>query len=104
MDISPHFPELVIASYHNPEEYSSEPGGLANVWNLRFKKNTPEDFFRCHSTLTAVSFAEFHPNLILGGTYSGQIVVWDNRTSKRTPINKSQVAVSTHCVSVGFVM
>ncbi|XP_055342973.1 cytoplasmic dynein 1 intermediate chain 2-like isoform X2 [Paramacrobiotus metropolitanus] len=103
MDISPHFPELVIASYHNPEEYSTDPGGLANIWNLRFKKSSPEDVFRCHSTLTAVSFAEFHPNLILGGTYSGQIVVWDNRTSKRTPINKSQVAVSTHCHPVFFV-
>ena len=99
LGISPHFSELVIASYHNPEEYSTEPGGLASLWNLRFKKSTPEDIFRCHSALTAVSFADFHPNLLIGGTYSGQIVVWDNRVNKRTPINKSQVAVSTHCVS-----
>ncbi|OQV23900.1 Cytoplasmic dynein 1 intermediate chain 2 [Hypsibius exemplaris] len=103
MDISTHFPELVIAAYNHPEENSNDPGGLACLWNLKFKKTTPEEVFRCHSALTAVSFAEFHPNLILGGTYSGQIVVWDNRVSKRTPINKSQVAVSTHCHPIFFL-
>jgi dynein intermediate chain len=45
--------------------------------------------------MTAV-FARFHPNLILGGTYSGQIVLWDNRHNKRTPVQRSPLSASAH--------
>ena len=45
--------------------------------------------------MTAV-FAKFHPNLILGGTYSGQIVLWDNRHNKRTPVQRSPLSASAH--------
>lgn len=41
-------------------------------------------------------FAKFHPNLILGGTYSGQIVLWDNRVQKRTPIQRSPLNATAH--------
>lgn len=44
--------------------------------------------FYCQSLVTSVAFAKFHPNLIMGGCYSGQICMWDNRLSKKTPINK----------------
>ena len=33
----------------------------------------------------SATFARFHPNLILGGTYSGQIVLWDNRVGQKVP-------------------
>jgi len=44
-------------------------------------------------------FAEFHPNLIVGGTYSGQIVLWDNRVNKRTPIQRTPLSAAAHTVS-----
>lgn len=44
--------------------------------------------FYCQSLVTSVAFAKFHPNLIMGGCYSGQICMWDNRLSKKTPVNK----------------
>ena len=40
----------------------------------------------------------FHPNLILGGTYSGQIVLWDNRVQKRTPIQRTPLSTAAHTV------
>lgn len=47
----------------------------------------------------SATFAKFHPNLILGGTYSGQIVLWDNRVQKRTPIQRTPLSASAHTVS-----
>ncbi|XP_055304227.1 cytoplasmic dynein 1 intermediate chain isoform X8 [Sitodiplosis mosellana] len=96
MDWSTHFPELLLASYHNNEESPNEPDGVVMVWNTKFKKETAEDTFHCQSAVMSACFAKFHPNLILGGTYSGQIVLWDNRVQKRTPIQRSPLNASAH--------
>lgn len=45
----------------------------------------------------------FHPNLILGGTYSGQIVLWDNRVQKRTPIQRTPLSSLAHTVHIPLV-
>ncbi|XP_020808272.1 cytoplasmic dynein 1 intermediate chain isoform X14 [Drosophila serrata] len=96
MDWSTHFPELVVASYHNNEESPNEPDGVVMVWNTKFKKTTPEDIFHCQSAVMSTCFAKFNPNLILGGTYSGQIVLWDNRVQKRTPIQRTPLSAAAH--------
>ena len=44
----------------------------------------------------SATFARFHPNFILGGTYSGQIVLWDNRVPKRTPVQRSPLSAAAH--------
>lgn len=95
-DWSTHFPELLVASYHNNEEMPNEPDGVVVVWNTKFKKQTPEDVFHCQSAVMSTCFAKFHPNLILGGTYSGQIVLWDNRVQKRTPIQRTPLSSAAH--------
>lgn len=99
MDWSTHFPELLLSSYHNNEESPNEPDGVVMVWNTKFKKQTAEDVFHCQSAVMSACFAKFHPNLMLGGTYSGQIVLWDNRVQKRTPIQRSPLNASAHTVS-----
>ncbi|XP_068159600.1 cytoplasmic dynein 1 intermediate chain isoform X14 [Drosophila tropicalis] len=96
MDWSTHFPELVVASYHNNVESPNEPDGVVMVWNTKFKKQTPEDVFHCQSSVMSTCFAKFNPNLILGGTYSGQIVLWDNRVQKRTPIQRTPLSAAAH--------
>ena len=53
----------------------------------------------------SVCFTRFHPNLIVGGTYSGQIVLWDTRSNKRTPVQRSPLSAAAHthpiyCVQV----
>ena len=54
--------------------------------------------FYLQSAVMSSCFAKFHPNLVLGGTYSGQIVLWDNRSSKRTPVQRSPLSAAAHTV------
>ncbi|XP_032679331.1 cytoplasmic dynein 1 intermediate chain isoform X1 [Odontomachus brunneus] len=105
MDWSPQFPELLAASYNNNDDTPNDPDGVCLIWNTKFKKTTPEFIFHCQSPVMSTTFARFHPNLILGGTYSGQIVLWDNRVQKRTPIQRTPLSASAHthpvyCLSV----
>uniref|UniRef100_A0A3Q2W6A3 Dynein cytoplasmic 1 intermediate chain 1 n=1 Tax=Haplochromis burtoni TaxID=8153 RepID=A0A3Q2W6A3_HAPBU len=79
--------------------------GVALVWNIKFKKATPEYIFHCQSPVVSVGFARFHPNLVVGGTYSGQIVLWDNRSHRRTPVQRTPLSAAAHthpvyCVNV----
>ncbi|XP_071941978.1 cytoplasmic dynein 1 intermediate chain 2-like isoform X1 [Antedon mediterranea] len=105
LDWSNQYPELLVASYNNNEESPHEPDGVALIWNMKFKKTTPEYIFHCQSPVMSASFARFHPNLVVGGTYSGQIVLWDNRSYKRTPVQRTPLSAAAHthpvyCVSV----
>ncbi|MCL4131566.1 UNVERIFIED_CONTAM: hypothetical protein GTU68_007497, partial [Idotea baltica] len=96
MDWSPQYPELLVCSYNNNVDSPHDPDGVALVWNTRFKKETPEYIFHCQSPVMSATFAKFHPNLILGGTYSGQIILWDNRSQKRTPVQRSPLSSAAH--------
>ncbi|XP_051566301.1 dynein, cytoplasmic 1, intermediate chain 2a-like isoform X1 [Myxocyprinus asiaticus] len=105
LDWSPQYPELLVASYNNNEEAPHEPDGVALVWNMKYKKTTPEYVFHCQSAVMSAAFAKFHPNLVVGGTYSGQIVLWDNRSNKRTPVQRTPLSAAAHthpvyCVNV----
>ncbi|XP_061652559.1 cytoplasmic dynein 1 intermediate chain 2-like isoform X4 [Phyllopteryx taeniolatus] len=105
LDWSPQYPELLVASYNNNEDSPHEPDGVALVWNLKYKKSTPEYIFHCQSEVMSAGFAKFHPNLVVGGTYSGQIVLWDNRSNKRTPVQRTPLSAAAHthpvyCVNV----
>ncbi|XP_058634594.1 dynein, cytoplasmic 1, intermediate chain 2a isoform X2 [Onychostoma macrolepis] len=105
LDWSPQYPELLVASYSSNEDAPHEPDGVALVWNMKYKKTTPEYVFHCQSAVMSAAFAQFHPNLVVGGTYSGQIVLWDNRSNKRTPVQRTPLSASAHthpvyCVNV----
>ncbi|TRZ03473.1 hypothetical protein DNTS_001930, partial [Danionella cerebrum] len=94
MDWSPQYPELLVASYNANEDAPHEPDGVVLVWNMKFKKTTPEYIFHC----------QFHPNLVIGGTYSGQVVMWDNRSHRRTPVQRTPLSATAHTqiVKKGF--
>lgn len=53
----------------------------------------------CHlqnqSDVLSVTFSPFHSNLIFGGTYSGQILLWDTR-SKHLPVLKTPLSAAGH--------
>ena len=40
-------PELLLASYSANEDATNVPDGVALIWNLKFKKDTPEFIFHC---------------------------------------------------------
>ncbi|CAF0725769.1 unnamed protein product [Rotaria sordida] len=97
IDTSTYHPELVLASYSQNDESTHESDGVVLIWNTKFKsKPTPEYIFNCQSWVTSCVFSKFHPNILLGGTYSGQIVVWDTRTNKRTPVQRTALSASSH--------
>lgn len=49
------YPELLVASYNNNEEAPHEPDGVALVWNMKYKKATPEYVFHCQVLSSSTS-------------------------------------------------
>lgn len=95
-DWSAQYPELLLASYYVNEQAPSDPDGAVLVWNMKFKNTSPEYMFHCQSPIMSCCFAKFHPSLIVGGTYSGQIVLWDMRSHKKTPVQRSPLTAAVH--------
>lgn len=55
----------------------------------------PEYVFTAQSDVLTARFSPFHPNIIVGATYSGQILLWDTR-SKQTPVAKTPLSMAGH--------
>ncbi|KAF7317958.1 WD-REPEATS-REGION domain-containing protein [Mycena kentingensis (nom. inval.)] len=88
------FPELTVASYNKNHAALNEPAGIVAVWNTHSVER-PEFVFHSPSDVLSVLFSPFHSNLIFGGTYSGQILLWDNR-SKHLPVLKTPLSAAGH--------
>ncbi|CAG8509792.1 3071_t:CDS:10 [Funneliformis caledonium] len=87
-------PELCVASYNKNPFALNEPDGVALVWSLQLL-DRPEYIFHSQSDVLTTMFSEFHPTLVIGGTYSGQIVLWDMR-AKSLPVLKTPLSASGH--------
>ncbi|GAA6028794.1 hypothetical protein JCM8097_007399 [Rhodosporidiobolus ruineniae] len=95
VDWSPKFPELFVASYNKNPLAVHEPDGIAAVWNLHLQER-PEFVFHAQSDLLSIAFSPFHPNLLVGGTYSGQILLFDTRSRHPNPVLKTPLSASGH--------
>lgn len=92
------FPELVLASYTKNPSAPHEPDGLVQVWNQHLHSR-PEYVFHSTSDILAAKFSPFHPNLIVGGSYSGQVLLWDTRSSRAgggAPVQKTPLTGAGH--------
>lgn len=96
MDWSSYHPELLLVSYYTNPNIPHDPDGVVLMWDLKFQKDTPDYIFNCQSAVMSVAFSKFHPSYIIGGTYSGQLVLWDLRSGKRTPVQRSPLTSSSH--------
>ncbi|KAF9048239.1 WD40 repeat-like protein [Hymenopellis radicata] len=94
VDWSLQYPELSVASYNKNPAALNEPDGIVAVWNLHLLER-PEFVFHSQSDVLSVTFSPFHSNLVFGGTYSGQILLWDNR-SKHLPVLKTPLSAAGH--------
>lgn len=94
VDWSPKYPELSVASYNKNPAAPNEPDGIVAVWNLHMLER-PEFVFHSQSDVLSVTFSPFHSNLVFGGTYSGQILLWDTR-SKHLPVLKTPLSAAGH--------
>ncbi|KAI0970000.1 cytoplasmic dynein-like protein 1 intermediate chain 2 [Xylaria arbuscula] len=94
IDFSPKYPELVLASYTKNPSAPHDPDGIVQVWNQHLH-DRPEFLFHAQSDILSAKFSPFHPNLIIGGTYSGQVLLWDTR-AKTAPVQKTPLTGSGH--------
>lgn len=94
INFSPKFPELVLAAYTKNPSAPHEPDGLVQVWNMHLH-DRPEFVFHAQSDVLAAKFSPFHPNLIIGGCYSGQVLLWDTR-AKSSPVQKTPLTGTGH--------
>lgn len=94
IDFSAKFPELVLASYTKNPSAPHDPDGLVQVWNMHLH-DRPEFVFNAQSDVLTAKFSPFHPSLIIGGAYSGQVLLWDTR-AKSSPVQKTPLTGSGH--------
>ena len=94
IDFSPKFPELLLAAYTKNPTAPHDPDGIVQVWNLHLH-DRPEFVFHAQSDILTAKFSPFHPNLIIGGAYSGQVLLWDTR-ARSAPVQKTPLTGSGH--------
>ncbi|MCJ1351621.1 MAG: hypothetical protein MMC33_001605 [Icmadophila ericetorum] len=88
IDFSPKFPELLLSSSTKNPSAPQDPSGLLQIWNLHLHSR-PEYVFHAPSDILVSKFSPFHTSLILGGTYSGQVLLWDTRSRSPLPVQKT---------------
>eukprot|EP00730_Choanoeca_flexa_P013232 TRINITY_DN50_c0_g1_i1.p1 TRINITY_DN50_c0_g1~~TRINITY_DN50_c0_g1_i1.p1 ORF type:complete len:613 (+),score=132.95 TRINITY_DN50_c0_g1_i1:38-1840(+) len=98
VDWSPKHPELLAAAYNENPTAPHDPDGLVMIWSTKMPSR-PEYRFECQSAVLSCCISPYQPNLVVGGTYSGQIVMWDMR-AKRTPIMRSKLGTEGHSYPV----
>ena len=52
-------------------------------------QSRPEYTFHSSSDILTANFSPFHPSLVIGGTYSGQVLLWDTRSRSALPVQKT---------------
>lgn len=103
LEWSPHHDELFLVAYNKRSttaasatdwSLSSDPDGVVLLWSLNMP-DRPEYTFTCQSEVHTATFCEFNPSLLLGGTYSGEVELWDLR-AKSTPVQRSLLSSEGH--------
>lgn len=88
LEWSPHFDDMIIASYFKPETFDSKlPHGIVNIWHLE-DASKPKHTVYCQSSITQAQICPNDPNLLIAGSYGGQLLIWDLR-AKSLPIQRS---------------
>jgi len=73
--------------------YEHHAEGIAVLWSLAMP-NRPEHVLIANSPVLSARFHPTEPPLIIGGCYSGQIMLWDIRAG-RLPVQKSTLSIAT---------
>lgn len=111
MDIqcSPHYGELFLAAYGSARTHLPGSGnnsgtgsgngmegspGMVAVWSLGLPTR-PEFVFMAPSPVLTARFHSEDPHLLVGGCYSGQLLLWDMRM-KALPVQRSSMSGKGH--------
>lgn len=79
------------ASSRSAGTVEEEAPGIVCVWS-RDLHSRPEYRFTASSPVLAAVFHSQEQHLVLGGCYSGQILLWDMKTNKALPVQRSSMA------------
>lgn len=96
LDWSPQHKELFLCTYYVSENEwdSSETDGLVNIFSTQMPSQ-PEMTLTCQSQITTCMFHPIEPYLVIGGTYSGSVIIWDLREKRNHPIIKTPTSESS---------
>ena len=99
LDWSQKHPDLLLASFSKPSESDfNKSNGLVQLWSYTNTK-CPVYVINYQTQITSAVFHNQNPNVILGGSYMGQLLMWDIK-NKPTPVQKSRIGgsdeVQTH--------
>ena len=87
------YPELLLSCYSRRTDdfITNQKNGLIYIWSLGYRK-VPEFTFTCTPEITSAIFHPYNPKLIVGGTHTGQVMIWDTR-GKQTAVNKTPLGL-----------
>ncbi len=92
---SPHAPELALAVHGGGE------AGRVALWGLDgLISDRPLREFAAESRLTRAVFVPWSPHLLLGASYSGSLLLWDQRGRSAAPVLESGAGHSHPVVSL----
>ncbi|ANQ07000.1 Uncharacterized protein PCOAH_00014990 [Plasmodium coatneyi] len=89
------YSELFLASYGlSTTSNYTDPDGYVLVWNSTMN-GRPEYVFTSEAAVCTSVFNKFNPHLIIGGTYTGNVLLWDIRASQK-PVQKTYLTPQGH--------
>lgn len=97
LDLRAHstFQDIFLAAYGQRVDASSnDPDGCALIWNVTMTQR-PESYFVCQSRVCTAMFDPYRPHCVIGGTFTGAIVVWDARAKTR-PVQRTPLSSKSH--------
>ena len=103
LEWSMKYPELLLSCYSKRSDdfNTNQKNGLIYIWSMAIRK-TPEFTFTCQPEITSAIFHPYNPKLIIGGTHTGQVLIWDTRGKQnavyKTPLGLGggQSGIKTH--------
>eukprot|EP00759_Apiculatamorpha_spiralis_P054521 PhF_6_TR6959/c0_g1_i2/m.10262/K10415/DYNC1I, DNCI; dynein intermediate chain, cytosolic len=89
--------EFFVASYREMGSSSVFFGPSSDSVVLGWSVHVPRPAFKLTTPLdvTQVQYCQFRANLVIGGTYTGQVVLWDTRKGE-SPVITTPVLKETH--------
>ena len=93
LDWSPNQNDLFLASFSGTED-STQQSGLIQLWSLSNRK-VPDYVINYQTEITSAIFYKDNPNLVIGGSMTGQILLWDTKSGRTAPEQKSPLGIGT---------
>ena len=92
--------EYFVASYAAPDTTENEGGeGVVLVWPNNRGGGKPAFYLNAEEEVSCVSYNPFHPQLIVGGTVRGRLLVWDVRQGTH-PVQSSFPTLEGHSTRI----